>query len=214
MPHQLHGVRILTPGEYENLLEQIAKPSLRALVQVMLLTGMRYEEVLRLKENPEHFSEKDRSVWVRSGKQKAKSPERYVPLTEAGTLAVKEYLDDERTKYPSANMMSVNLSSWAEKAGFSPIMDSQMKELSGANAGKERKNVYGMSVKTFRRTWENWLLTICPERVMDIMKSQGHDVQTSSEHYAGAVFSGEDVERIRAYVQGWKPSSHSSGVTE
>lgn len=214
MPHQLHGVRILTPGEYENLLNQINKPSLRALVQVMLYSGMRYEEVLRLKENPDHFSEKNNSIWVRSGKHKAKSPERYVPLTEAGTKAVKDYLADERTKYPSANVMSVNLLSWAEKAGFEPILDNQMRELSGANVGKERRNVYGMSVKTFRRTWENWLLTICPERVFDIMKAQGHDVQTSSEHYAGAVISGEDIERIRAYVQGWKPSSHISGVTE
>lgn len=206
MTHQLHGVRILTPTEYENLLCQITKPSLAKLVRVMLLTGMRYEEILRLNENPDHFSERDRSVWVRSGKQKTKSPERYVPLTIAGGQAVREFLDDERIKYPSASVMSLNLSSWAEKAGLSPILEAQMKELSGANVGKERKNVYGMSVKTFRRTWENWLLTICPERVFDIMKAQGHDISTSSEHYAGAVFSPSDVEKIRGYVIGWKPS--------
>jgi integrase len=207
MAHQLHGVRILTPREYENLLGQIKKSSLVKLVQVLMLTGMRYEEVLRLKANPDHFSEADRSIWVRSGKLKAKSPERYVPLTPAGTTAVKAFLDDTRATYPAASMMSVNLTSWAEKAGLTPILEGQMKDLSGFNAGRVRKNVYGMSVKTFRRSWENWLLTICPERVMDIMKAQGHDVTTSANHYAGAVFSAEDVERIREYVSGWKPSA-------
>lgn len=212
MPHQLHGVRILTPAEYENLLNQIAKPSLRSLVQVMLYTGMRYEEIIRLKQHPEHFSEADRSIWVRSGKLKAKSPERYVPLTEAGAQAVKAFLADERTKYPTSAGMSLNLSAWATSAGFSPILADQMKDLSGANVGRERKNIHGMSVKVFRRTWENWLLTICPDRVMDIMKSQGHDIHTSAEHYAGAVFSSSDVDKIRAYVTGWKPSAHLGGV--
>jgi len=207
MAHQLHGIRILTPREYEALLQQITKPSLVKLVKVLLLTGMRYEEVLRLKANPEPFSEADRSVWVRSGKMQAKSPERYVPLTEAGAQAVKEFLADERTTYPSTSVMSINLSSWADKAGLVPILDCQLRGLSKANAGKTRRNLTGMSVKTFRRTWENWLLTLYPDRVMDIMKSQGHDVATSSEHYCGAVFSAEDVEKIREYVAGWKPSA-------
>lgn len=205
MAHQLRGVRILTPGEYERLIKQITKTSLVLLVQVLLFTGMRYEEVLRLKNHPNHFNEKNRSVWVRSGKMVAKSPERYVALTDAGCKAVKDFLADTRMKYPSASVMTINLTSWAEKAGFEPIEDDQMKPLAGANVGKERKNVYGMSVKVFRKTWENWLLTICPDRVFDIMQSQGHDVNTSSEHYAGAVFSPDDVSKIREYVTGWKP---------
>jgi integrase len=205
MAHQLHGVRILTPREYEALLSQIHKSSLVKLVRVLMLTGMRYEEVLKLKANPDHFSEAERSVWVRSGKLKAKSPERYVPLTEAGTLAVKAFLADKRTIYPAASVMSKNLTSWAAKAELTPILAGQMKDLSGANVGKERKNVYGMSVKVFRRSWENWLLMIYPDRTMDIMKAQGHDVLSSSNHYAGAVFSANDVERIRAYVADWNP---------
>jgi len=214
MAHQLHGVRILTPREYESLINQIKKASLANLVRVLMLTGMRYEEVLRLKANPDHFNESNRSVWVRSGKLKAKSPERYVPLTDAGTRAVKAFLDDDRATYPGTAMMSVNLCTWAKSAGLTPILDGQMKDLSGANVGKERKNVYGMSVKTFRRTWENWLLTIYPDRIMDIMKSQGHEVTTSAIHYAGAVFSADDVELIRKYVSGWKPSARVPAVVD
>lgn len=209
MAHQLHGVRILTPREYESLLNQIHKSSLVKLVRVLMLTGMRYEEVRKLKENPDQFNEVDRSVWVRSGKLKAKSPERYVPLTEAGTLAMKAFLSDKRTKYPPASVMSINLTSWAAKAGLTPILEGQMKDLSGANVGKKRKNVYGMSVKTFRCSWENWLLMIYPGRIMDIMKAQGHDVTTSSNNYAGAVFTANDVERIRAYVADWQPSARA-----
>lgn len=247
MAHQLHGVRVLTPAEYENLIEQITKPSLKLLVAVLLLTGMRYEEVLRLKQfmRPDEYNAAvdeakknlkpgqksrfdassddhdkpvlfidDNHIWIRSGKKKAKSPERNVPLTDAGKKAVREFIEDDRFIYPSANNLSVNLTQWAVSAGFEPLNEHQIRDMAGMNRDKIRKNVYGMSVKSFRKTWENWLLTICPERVFDIMKSQGHDVQTSSEHYAGAVFSGEDIEKIRAYVQGWKPSSHSSGVTE
>lgn len=207
VPHQLHGIRILTPHEYENLLDQVRTPSLVKLVQVLMLTGCRYAEIIRLKATPEYFSEADRSIWVRSGKLKAKSPERYIPLTDAGTKAVRAFLDDARATYPGSALMGANLTAWAEKAGFVPILDGQMRDLCGANVGKIRRNVYGMSVKTFRRTWENWLLTIYPDRIMDIMKSQGHDVTTSAVHYAGAVFSAEDVEQIREYVSGWKPSA-------
>lgn len=206
MPHQLHGIRILTPAEFEKLIDQITKQSLLLLVRVMLFTGMRFEEIIRLKQHPEDFNETSRSVWVQSGKKKAKSPERYVPLTEAGTQAVKGFLEDERATYPSSQGMTQNFTKWANNAYFDPIPERQMTELHGANIGKERRNIYGVSVKMMRRTWENWLLTVYPERVFDIMNAQGHDVSTSSDHYAGAVFSPEDVEQIREYVKGWKPA--------
>ncbi len=156
---------------------------------------------------PVIFNEQDSNIWLRSGKVKAKSPERYVALTEAGKQAVKAFLADDRVKYPSSSGMTLNLITWCEKAGLDPLDEGQMRDLAGANTGTDRHNVYGMSVKAFRRTWENWLLTICPDRVFDIMKSQGHDIQTSSEHYAGAVFSSNDVSKIREYVTGWKPKA-------
>lgn len=253
MVHQLHGVRILTPGEYERLLEQVTKLSLRLLLQVMLFTGMRYEEVLRLKAcmrmneyrpvieadisekglksrflNEVHFKNEnktitrsfldecelwpvlfidDNHIWIRSGKHEAKSPERNVSLTPAGIEAVKAFLSDDRLIYPPSNMLGLNLTKWSIAAGFDPLKPEQMTKQHGANTGKEKKNLYGMSVKVFRKTWENWLLTICPERVFDIMQSQGHDVSTSSKHYAGSVFSQEDVSKIREYVTGWKPKA-------
>jgi integrase len=240
MVHQRHGIAILTPGEYERLLSVIDKPSLRLLVQVLLLTGMRYEEVLRLKQfmRPDDYKKyiesvklnafesgkatrysKDKPsadkpvlfideeyIWVKSGKKRAKSPERNIPLTEQGREAVKAYLDDDRFGYPTPAGMTLNLTKWAIKAGLSPIHKEQRREQYGANIGTEQRNIYGMSVKVFRRTWENWLLTICPERGFDIMQAQGHDVVTASEHYAGSAFSSHDVEEIRKYVTGWKPN--------
>lgn len=205
--HQLHGVRILTPREYERLVDQIEKDSLIRLVRVLMLTGARYEEIMRLKSCPECFNESDRSVWIRSGKQKARSPERYIPLTAAGVDAVRVFLDDPRMKYPGPTAMGINLRVWCEKAGFEPLPECQQREVSLRNIGKVRRNVWGASVKMFRRSWENWLLTAYPDRHMDIMKAQGHDATTSAIHYAGAVFSADDVEQIRKYVYGWKPSA-------
>lgn len=200
------GVRILTPEEYERLEDQITKPSLVKLVRVLLLTGMRYEEVLALKVNPDHYLQKDRSIWVRSGKLKASSPERYIPLTELGVRAVEEFLADKRISYPPTNIMMINLTKWAEKTGFAPLLFDQIHPLTGANAGKVRKNVFGLSVKTFRKSWENWLMTIYPDRTLGILKAQGHNATTALDHYSGCVFSNEDVSQIRAYVSGWKPS--------
>lgn len=136
---------------------------------------------------------------------KASSPERYVPLTKDGAKVVEKFLADERETYPPANIMMVNLTKWAEKAGLDPLLSDQVHPLSGANTGKERKNVYGVSVKTFRKSWENWLMTIYPDRTLDILKAQGHNADTALQHYSGCVFSSDDVNQIRGYVAGWKP---------
>lgn len=204
MVMQVKGVRIFTPGEYEKLEDQVSKPSLRKLIGVMLLTGMRYEEVLSLKKTPENFMKNDSCIWVRSGKKKVVSHERYVPLTPRGIETTMAFLEDEREVYPPANVIMLNLVSWSEKAGLEPLPEDQMRDMAGANTGRERKNVYGISVKSFRKTWENWLIDSYPERVLQILKAQGHNAATALEHYAGANFSSSDLEAIRAYTSGWK----------
>lgn len=195
------GVRVLKPDEYEALLGVIAKPSLKKLVQVLMLTGMRYQEVINLKKDPLGFQ--DNSIHIKSGKKMA-SPERYVNLTPAGIVAVRAFLDDERSVYPSTSGMTHNLVAWAELAGLAPSPQLVGKNYStGPNVGIERKNVCGMSVKSFRKSWESWLVASYPQQAEVIATTMGHTTTTSMKHYMSLPFTPEEKEQIQAYTAGW-----------
>lgn len=225
-----NGVRILTPDEYEKIISVITKLSLRLLVQVMLFTGMRYQEILRLKNSPEWFSPGRKIITVTSGKKTASENERYVHLTDAGVQAVQMFLADTRTKYPSASGMTHNLISWGTMAGISSsgkltgqvyhqeryedVIDKETKQktgevklvTAGKNEGTERKNIYGLSVKSFRKSWESWLAVTHQDKLELIVLSQGHLTTTSLKHYLAVPFSPDEIEHIRKYTDGWMRS--------
>ena len=67
---------------------------------------------------------------------------------------VREFIEDDRFIYPSANNLSVNLTQWAVSAGFEPLNEHQIRDMAGMNQDKIRKTMYGMSVKSFRKTWK------------------------------------------------------------
>lgn len=211
-------VRVLTPDEYEGLLEVITKDSLKKLVRVLLLTGMRYAEVLRLKSNCQGCFQPDRKViHFKSGKKAAVHSERYIHLTREGVEAVQAFLADERADYPSTQGITINLMRWGQLAGLeaSPELegqtyhqdkkDSKTGEVSSAgwNEGLERKNVWGLSVKSFRKSWESWLAVTYPERLELIAASQGHLTGTALAHYLAVPFSPAEKEQIRTYTAGW-----------
>ena len=50
------GVRILRPSEYKELRASVQKRGKQVLMDCLLLSGMRYEEVLRLRHNPDSSS--------------------------------------------------------------------------------------------------------------------------------------------------------------
>jgi integrase len=198
-------VRVLTPAEYEDLLQVITKDSLKKLVRVLMLTGMRYQEVLRLKNNCKGCFQPDRKViHFKSGKKGAVHSERYIHLTPQGVTAVQAFLDDERATYPTTQGMTINLQRWAEQAGLTPSPELEgMTYDKGANAGDERLNVWGMSVKSFRKSWESWLAVSFPQQLELIALSQGHLTGTSMAHYLAVPFSPAEKEQIKGYTAGW-----------
>lgn len=199
-----NGVRVLTPGDYELLLSVISKDSLKKLVWVLLLTGMRYQEVLRLKDEPGMFDPERKTIKVKSGKKEASERERYVHLTPDGVRAVSDFLNDTRVTYPDASNLTHNLMSWAVMADLKPA-----KELTGRiytagkNEGRDRKNIWGLSVKSFRKAWESWLTVTYQDRIDLITLSQGHLTSTSLKHYLGISFSDQEKDQIRSYTAGW-----------
>lgn len=199
-----NGVRVLTPGEYRAIEAQIQKPSLRVLVRAMLFTGMRYQELIRLKKDPSLFDPDLRmTVRVKSGKSRACQRERYVRLTPEGVEAVRSFLEDERENYPSPAGIALNLMSWSKAAELEEVPDLSGEITIGANAGMERKNVWGMSVKSFRKTWESWLTVTYPDQIDVITQSMGHEAVTAMKHYWGLPFTSDEKMEIRDMVKGW-----------
>jgi integrase len=197
-------VRVLIPSEFEALMRVITKDSLKKLVQVLLLTGMRYVEVLRLKKYPGCFDPNRKVIHFKSGKKAAVNNERYIHLTPAGVTAVQAFIDDERVTYPSPQGMTLNLVRWSALAGLeaSPELVNEIYN-KGANDGRMRKNTGGMSVKTFRKSWESWLAISFPYKLDMIALSQGHETGTAIAHYLAVPFSDDEKAQILTYTAGW-----------
>ena len=61
----------------------------------------------------------------------------------------------------------------------------------------------GLSVKTFRKTWESWLVVSYSHALPLIAMSQGHTLITAMNHYLNLPFTKEDVEEIKIRTAGW-----------
>ena len=188
-----NGSRVLTPGEASSIRRVISKPSNRALFDLMIYTGLRLEEVRQLIEHPDIFDEDRRLLVIKSGKAKARQKERNVILSDNGMDAVRAFL--RAPKMPSSSSAwQTNLIRWSRAAGLSPL------PLRAGQGG----NVYGITVRTSRKTLESWLLTAYPNRAAWIALSQGHTESTALGHYLNISFTDREREEILTEVTGWR----------
>jgi len=187
-----NGSRVLTPGEVTLIREVISKPSNRALFDLMIYSGLRLEEVRQLVEHPEIFNEERKSILIRSKKVKATQKTRNVILSDKGVDAVKAFI--QSPKMPSSSSAwQMNLIRWSRQAGLSPLPD----------RSGEAGNVYGINVRTSRKTWESWLVTAYPNRAVEIAMSQGHTESVAIKHYLNCNFTREEKDSILNEVMGW-----------
>ncbi len=186
------GVRILRPNEYDKLLDTIerqkTKYKYREIINALLYTGMRYVELMRFHEHDtthkddRWFDKKAMVIYLppeASRKEKRTMKERYVYLSSQGVIHVENfllYVD----KLPSRDSLNMMLRFWGRKAGLGNI-----------------------SVKTFRKTWESWLVASYPTLIPLIAMSQGHTEITAMKHYLNLPFTKEDLEEIRIRTAGW-----------
>lgn len=170
------GVRILRPSEYKELKASVQKRGKQVLMDCLLLTGMRYEEVLRLRHNPDWFDGDFIHLpeWAQK-KAKRKQLERWIKLSIMGKATLPQLFD---IVVPPRSTFD----KWLEYNY--PL-------------------VYGLSAKTFRKTWESWLLFSNPERTMKIALSQGHTELTQLRHYANLPFLDKDKEDMKEWVEEW-----------
>ena len=169
------GVRILRPSEYREI-RNVVKRDRQVLLDSLLLTGMRYEELVRLRQNEEWFDGHfvHLPLWAQK-KAKRKQLERWIRLSIMGRAILPQLFG---ISVPSR----VALDKWL-------VYNFPL--------------VKGISVKTFRKTWESWLLFSYPEKFVEIALSQGHDELTQLRHYANLPFLDKDRQEMKEFVEGW-----------
>lgn len=188
-----NGSRILTPEEASSIRRVISKPSNRALFDLMTYTGLRLEEVRQLIEHPEIFDEERRLLVIKSGKAKASQKSRNVILSDKGVEAVRAFL--QAPKMPaSSSAWQTNLIRWSKIAGLSPL----------PGRSEEGGNIFGITVRTSRKSLESWLLTAYPDRAAWIALSQGHTETTALGHYLNVSFTDQERNDILEETRGWR----------
>lgn len=186
-PEALHlyvrDIRILTPHEYETLRAAIPKDRHRTLLDILLITGMRYVEVSRLYQHPEWYNTKRNIIHLpeeAQKKKKRKQQKRTIhPLPSMFNYLFKDFTED--IKPPSEAAWNHDLQRWAQAANINP---------------------YGLSAKTTRKTIESWSIAggIIESSVC---LRQGHDNLTSMRHYQGLAFSDDELRDIQKKLTDW-----------
>ena len=168
-------VRVLRPSEYK-LIKEAVKRDKQILLDSLLLTGMRYEELLRLRKNEDWLSGKFVYLpeWAER-KAKRKQKERVINLSIMGRSILPQLF---RINVPSRSAFD----KWLH---YNFLL------------------IEGLSAKTFRKTYGSWLLSLHPERLMDIALSQGHDELTELNHYAKNGFEDRDKQEMKEWIEGW-----------
>ena len=173
-------VRILKPVEFETLRDAM-DPNTRRICTSLLLTGMRYAELQRLRENPDWLDGK--FVYLPRGsmlKVKAKQKERAIRLSDMGKTLIPDLF---QSPYPLPDL---------------PALDMKLRRLS--------KRIFEGALinnKSFRKTWESWLVFYYPDKSLQIALSQGHTTTTQYEHYLNIPFDEGDKKEMRKWVEGW-----------
>jgi integrase len=173
-------VRILRPVEFEKLRDAM-DPDTRRICTSLLLTGMRYAELQRFRENPDWLDGK--FVYLPRGsmlKVKAKQRERAIRLSDMGKTLIQDLF---LVPHPLPEL---------------PALDMKLRRLS-------KRVMEGSPVnnKTFRKTWESWLVFYYPDKALQIALSQGHTTTTQYEHYLNIPFDEDDRKEMRKWVEGW-----------
>jgi len=179
--------RILRPFEYEELRAVIPKDIYVDLVDLLLFSGMRYNEVEMLWETPELFHKSTGHIHIESTKPKARIKDRYIKLNSYGKNAVRNFLREDKRKQlvewpPARSNFHTDLLYWMAKANLPTT---------------------AFSMKSFRKTWGSWLCEAHAEKVLKICLSMGHTSTVALDHYLELPFSEEDKKKIAEYTRGW-----------
>ncbi len=180
----VNGIRILTPDEYQKLKAAIPKDEYKTKLDILLITGMRYAEYLRLYNHQEWYNEKRNIIHLPEEaqlKHKRKQRQRTINnLPSMFSYLLKDFWK-ARAPPPLESTWNKDLQRWARLANLNP---------------------YGISAKTTRKTIESYMISAgIPVNVVCLR--QGHDSLTSMNHYQGLAFSDDEVRDIQRILTEW-----------
>jgi len=207
MDMEVNGVRVLTPGEVDRLREVMGKPSNRVVFDALLFTGLRYAELTQVYEDPSRFDPDRKCLVIDNRKAKAavrSGDSRIVYLSDPGVSAVRSFI--ALGKKPSRyDLWLNNLKRWSHLAELKPHGGRENGTTKEQMVQETVPNVWGISVKSTRKTWECWLFCAFPDRADLIADSMGHSVEVSRKHYRKwfGAFTAEEKVKILEYTAGW-----------
>ena len=172
-------VRIFRPMEIRKIIDAIPKNEYKDKFETLFYSGARYEEIRRLHSHPSWF--KGEYIVMPSYKPKAKQSERYIKLNSNGQRAVTYFLRSKRN-LPTFVTWHENMKRWGEYAGIP---------------------TKGVCIKSLRKTWESWLVTMYPKQIEHIFLSQGHSGLVALKYYLMLPFTDQDKQDMRYYTDGW-----------
>jgi integrase len=158
------------------LREAITKTRLRMVLDTLLFSGMRYIELERFASNLMWFDTKNRAITLPAKAAKT-GKSRTIHLTPSFSTDLEMYLREYKTlEVPCIRSMQDNLKRWTSLS---------------------------VTPKTFRKTWESWLLA-AGYQSMPIALSQGHSELISYGHFANLdPRLKSEMEQVRKFTEGW-----------
>ena len=176
-------IKVLTVDEYIKLKSAIPKDDYKIILDVLMITGIRYIELCRLYENHEWYNERRNLIHLPAEAQRKherRQAERTITnLPSMFNLMMKMFFTGK--KPPVESSWNRDLQRWSVKAGTSP---------------------YGISCKTSRKTLESWMIA---SGVLEstVCLRQGHTTLVSMQHYQNLAFSEDELRDIRNQLIGW-----------
>jgi hypothetical protein len=194
------GVRILRLYECKVLIENIPKQEFKSMFRGLLFSGMRYIDMQRFQKHPSWFDSEFINLPKESvHKQLRTQLERSVRLNPIGRMAIEHFLQC-KILLPSYQSWNANLACWGFHAGLHGA--EKYENLKKKNHPIEYR-VPGLSCKSTRKTYESWLVFYYPNRLTEVLLSQGHDHLTSVKHYLNMPFNEHDKIDMKDFVDGW-----------
>ena len=187
-PILVKGTRILRPSEYTILRNQLNEDQ-QLILDSLLLTGMRYEELLRFHDNPD---------WLDDGS---------IHLPAEAVLKGRAIKDpDERQRWVrlsirgKAVLAHLHRVSMPGRVGFDQMLKRKGFKAIEASPGFNPSKI---SAKSMRKTYTSWLRAYYPHMSDYIFLSMGHSSRTELRHYLGIPFTERDKQEMKEWVEGW-----------
>ena len=187
-PILVKGTRILRPSEYLILRNQLNEDQ-QLILDSLLLTGMRYEELLRFHDHPD---------WLDDGS---------IHLPAEAVLNGRAIKDpDERQRWVRLSIRGKAVLPHLHRVAMpGRVAFDQMLKRKGLKAIETSPgfNPTKISAKSMRKTYTSWLRAYYPHMSDYIFLSMGHSSRTELRHYLGIPFTDRDKQEMKEWVEGW-----------